>query len=133
MRDSTKQWGLSPPSLEYKPLVAYVGNNPVGFAKPTGIGSVHEYVTLAAESTTGKGNEEMLLEEVCLRLMCHVLTNQLPSVAMPELFENLGDMYEFYRDREDFSDIRAFLPNVTLKDAKVIERTTRPVFELSGE
>lgn len=69
---------------------------------------------------------------IARRLVCHALMNELPDAALPELFEALAGMYEFYSARDQES--RKSLPEPDRPiAAQVIQTYERTPFSLAEE
>jgi hypothetical protein len=66
------------------------------------------------------------------RLVCHALMNELPDAALPELFEALTGMYEFYSAREQGSRRSLPEPDKPIA-AQVIQTVERAPFSLAEE
>lgn len=70
-------------------------------------------------------------EDLWQRLMCHRLTDLLPSRGLSELLQSLRDMFEFYLPPPP-SSVKQ-LPVAVSVELEMGETTERPVFPVSEE
>lgn len=64
------------------------------------------------------------------RFVCHVLVDELPDRALPELFESLQGMQEFYLEGPNQP---ALLPVIRTLHAELGDVRERPRFQLDAE
>ena len=89
--------------------------------------NITHFVSLDVAATT----ESLPLERARQRLLSYLLVSRLPDVALPELCETLGDMYEFY---SAYPHIPPALSSPTREiRAKLGEKYERPEFYASEE
>jgi hypothetical protein len=63
-----------------------------------------------------------------LRLLCHVLLDQIPDQGMQELLDIMSDLYEFYSSRTEA--YTPSLPEPPKLKARVGKAIIRPVFPI---
>ena len=96
-------------------------------------GQIDHWVSIANDAPTGSMGVQQIPEVICLRLICHVLTNWMPDEALPELGETLGEMYQFYRDRRIEQGSARRLTHFANVDVEVLEPVERPLFQIAEE
>ena len=108
-------------------------SNTVRWSQPLLGGQISHLVSFSNDAPTGSMGAPQIPEKVCLRLLCHALTNWMPDEALPELGETMGEMFQFYRDREVEQDVVHRLTHFANYDVEVLEPVTRPLFQIAGE
>jgi len=66
--------------------------------------------------------------ETIARLICHIYVTHMPARGLPELHENLQDLYEFYN--EPIAHEQTFLPQSAIIKAKIDATVVRPDFSV---
>ena len=82
---------------------------------------------LVAFSPLATAGEYTMPLEAIHRVMCHVVLNRLPSQALPEVWESLNDMAEFYSYEPS---PRLMSDNTSRIEATIVESTERPTFTI---
>ena len=132
----TKRWGQhrwSNDNVDLPPvIVSYDQQGKVRWSQPLVGGHIDHWVSIANDAPTGSMGTHQIPDEVCLRLLCHVLTNWMPNDALPELGETLSEMYQFYRDRCIDTDVM-YLPHFSESELEILKPVDRPLFQLAEE
>lgn len=102
----------------------------IRWSQPLTGGQIDHWVSVESDAPTGSMGVNQVPEEVCLRVLCHVLTNWMPDDALPELGETLGEMYTFYRDRRIEQEPQSLLPRTVEFETEVLEPRERAAFQL---
>src|SRR5574341_435543 len=74
-------------------------SEPSGVSAPSVWGTYDERFPTTWITVKSKTGEPYEVEACRVRAICQVLVDRLPTVALPELVESLGQMFRFYRDR----------------------------------
>ena len=69
-------------------------------------------------------------ESVLMRFISHLLIDRLPDAGMPDVFQSLGEFYEYYRPIES-SYLQA--PDSRERAAVLIGQEMRPSFVIEGD
>lgn len=99
-----------------------VGASPQHFVKQWGL-EPHDITTGIIWQSVGVGKEQLI------RGICHLLVEEIHPKGLPELFETLIDLHEFYSTQLDQEEIE-LLPEPQPITASYGITTTRPEFPI---
>jgi hypothetical protein len=110
-----------------EPVDFSVGALPPGSTKQWGL-EISEDITRGVELDIWEiiFRQKIASREELIRLFCHILVERIPRHGIPELFETLMDIYEFYSTQ--IEQERALLPQPQQVRARRGTTAVRPEF-----
>ncbi len=74
--------------------------------------------------------ESERFKDLLLRIKCLLLLSKIPNEGIPEFYETMNEIYEFYSTR---SHSRSFLPQPQKIQARLGESIVRPEFPIAED